>query len=629
MQKPKLTFATLSIISLSIFLIVFGVPIAYYLLSGFLLAFNIKLDLLGIVNITRNLGWFGLIPQAIGVVLIGYFLLTRKLRVDKSKSKQQVQRLFVLALVIIFLVFMNFASVPVVKASFIDVTDYYLDTPLPIADFYVGVYSNDTYFAINGTNWDNFQLSTDASNIMNNVFGNCSGGEVIYVGAGDYSCGSRITLPSDVTVRGAGKYATRFNLENGVNDIFWTNEHVASGGTYDSHITLEDFTIDGNGANQVTGTHIRSNNVVCLYWDFVRDSVIRNVNFYDGRDYNCRLGFSSDYPVRNILVENCNFNTTTNEYGGNSDGWGYDVIYRNCIGEFSARDGFCHWGWNIYYYGCISRYNDYNGFYAESESTYNTGGGRFYYGCIAYNNTLTGFSSYYPRDIHYIGGQAYYNLRQGFWLRGQATQFIEISSMSIHDNSQEAANSYNGIEITTDVNYATITNNDIGNKDTTPYQRRGILLYGACTGALIQGNRIFNQTGDAIFLGITTGVSIIGNKFMSNSGWAIYISASANQTKIFNNDFTEENYIVYNYSGTDTSWGDNSGFITESWGTSVGTGTQQTIAHGLSGTPTRVVFSNINGEADAYQSASATSTNIYVTAASGVSYSWTAYYDPT
>ena len=72
----------------------------------------------------------------------------------------------------------------------------------------------------------------------------------------------------------------------------------------------------------------------------------------------------------------------------------------------------------------------------------------------------------------------------------------------------------------------------------------------------------------------------------------------------------------------------NEGYVTENLGSSTGTGAQQTIAHGLAGTPDYVFFSDIEIGADAYQSASADATNIYVTATVNQDYAWNAIYEP-
>jgi hypothetical protein len=68
----------------------------------------------------------------------------------------------------------------------------------------------------------------------------------------------------------------------------------------------------------------------------------------------------------------------------------------------------------------------------------------------------------------------------------------------------------------------------------------------------------------------------------------------------------------------------NSGYKTENSGASLGTAAQQTIAHGLSFTPTKQqigIFSD-NSTGTAYQSASPDATNIYVTEISGSAWHW-------
>lgn len=66
------------------------------------------------------------------------------------------------------------------------------------------------------------------------------------------------------------------------------------------------------------------------------------------------------------------------------------------------------------------------------------------------------------------------------------------------------------------------------------------------------------------------------------------------------------------------------GYITENSGASVGTGAQQTIAHGLAFTPTRQQIALTAGSATAlpFHSADPDATNIYVTAASGQPWYW-------
>ncbi|MBU1173228.1 MAG: hypothetical protein KKD44_26990, partial [Proteobacteria bacterium] len=131
------------------------------------------------------------------------------------------------------------------------------------------------------------------------------------------------------------------------------------------------------------------------------------------------------------------------------------------------------------------------------------------------------------------------------------------------------------------------------------------------------------------------GISIYGdngdiqsNKCYGNTENGIRAEASADGTHITNN------YVYNNVAGqilnqgTNTKVQFNKGFITEIRGISTGTGAQQTIAHGLSGIPDYVFFSNIEDGANPYQSTAADATNIYVTAVVDLDYAWEAIYEP-
>lgn len=96
-----------------------------------------------------------------------------------------------------------------------------------------------------------------------------------------------------------------------------------------------------------------------------------------------------------------------------------------------------------------------------------------------------------------------------------------------------------------------------------------------------------------------------------------YISGGANvQYRYdFGNTYVRESFLL----------GGGASKRSENMGTSTGTGSQQTIAHGLGTTPTFVFISTIEDAANAYQSAAADATNIYITAVSGKDYAWAAY----
>lgn len=76
--------------------------------------------------------------------------------------------------------------------------------------------------------------------------------------------------------------------------------------------------------------------------------------------------------------------------------------------------------------------------------------------------------------------------------------------------------------------------------------------------------------------------------------------------------------------GASTVIKDNPGYVTENSGQSTGSGSQQTVAHGLATTPNRVFLSNEDDGANPYQSTAADATNIYITAMNQKKYQWKA-----
>jgi hypothetical protein len=82
--------------------------------------------------------------------------------------------------------------------------------------------------------------------------------------------------------------------------------------------------------------------------------------------------------------------------------------------------------------------------------------------------------------------------------------------------------------------------------------------------------------------------------------------------------------LTYNYEIS----GGSLNYKTEKYGTSTGTGAQQTIAHGVYGIPDIVMIGNIEDGANPYQSAAADATNIYITGVNGKDWWWSAIYKP-
>jgi parallel beta-helix repeat protein len=178
MQLNKLSLGSLSVITLSVILITLGERIAFFLISNALLIFNIKLELVDIVFWFQNMPWFGLPLEITGALLISYFLLRSKMKVDMSKTKRQLLKVSVMSGIVLMLVCSIFASTPTAQADLVATTNYYLRTPLPIADMYIGKYTNTSYFMIQGSNWNNIMVTSNKTAIEVSAFGNMTSGSV-------------------------------------------------------------------------------------------------------------------------------------------------------------------------------------------------------------------------------------------------------------------------------------------------------------------------------------------------------------------------------------------------------------------------------------------------------------------
>jgi hypothetical protein len=122
---------------------------------------------------------------------------------------------------------------------------------------------------------------------------------------------------------------------------------------------------------------------------------------------------------------------------------------------------------------------------------------------------------------------------------------------------------------------------------------------------------------------------VLGNIFTSCTTADLWTSVEAGKTLtalIADNSFTGT--VTVAGTATNRIFDRNDGFITKNSGDSTGTGAEQTVAHGLAGTPTKVALWDIESAAGPYQSSAADATNIYVTAGNGLDWGWEAEYKP-
>jgi len=118
---------------------------------------------------------------------------------------------------------------------------------------------------------------------------------------------------------------------------------------------------------------------------------------------------------------------------------------------------------------------------------------------------------------------------------------------------------------------------------------------------------------------------IEGNQFNGNTGTGIQEAGLADYNLIINNHVVGNSVAQITKVGGNSVISRNMGYVTENSGVSVGTGAQQTKAHGLNYTPLRQnigVFSD-NITAGVWQTAVPDATNIYVTCnVSGSAWHW-------
>ena len=138
--------------------------LSYLVTSGFLAIFEMKLDISTVIILLRNMWLLDLVPKFAGAVLLVYVLYRNHFSLGRPKLSRQLTPIFAMGAIILLLISAVFLDIPVAHAEAIATTNFFLDTPLPISDWYIGRYSSNSYFAINGSNWDNLMGGVGSSN---------------------------------------------------------------------------------------------------------------------------------------------------------------------------------------------------------------------------------------------------------------------------------------------------------------------------------------------------------------------------------------------------------------------------------------------------------------------------------
>ena len=212
-SKPeRLSLNGIATAVLAVLLVVFGQAIAYYTASAFLVATGIKLQLIEVVMLLKNMPYYGLAPQLIGGSILTVIILRSRLKPDMSRIMRQLLKVSTVSLVLLMVFGFAVTFAPVVRADAVATSNYYLQTPLPIASAYVGQYSNSSYFYISGATWQNMEVNANLAQVESDAMASVTSGTV-YLGGVRFLY--NLTIPSGVTVHEScgGGYPDRYFVQ--------------------------------------------------------------------------------------------------------------------------------------------------------------------------------------------------------------------------------------------------------------------------------------------------------------------------------------------------------------------------------------------------------------------------------
>ena len=355
-----------------------------------------------------------------------------------------------------------------------------------------------------------------------------------------------------------------------------------------NNVQIRDLYLDGNSSNQATGAKGRNSHAGI--------NLIR----------------SSNSSIDKVYISNCpNLAIRLDE--------GEDIVISNCFLSSSLR-GMCAYGPSrrITVLGTHSTGHSENGLRLclchDS----------LFIGNHLYGNTLSGFTIAHDSSNNTITGNYIYNNCYGL-ITDPGSLYLSkncnITNNIIHGNSQ-------GIFLKYTSDYI-LSGNLVFDND-----KNGILLGTTdCNNVLITGNFIKDNNLDeySAFGGIRLDPNIGNGNIISNNrisgakqDYGIVVLTGNTNTQILENVLTDNRLGGVSDVGTSTVIRNNIGYTTKNSSSSTGTGAQQTIAHGLAATPTKIILWNIEDGANPYQSAAADGTNIKITAVINQDYGWEA-----
>lgn len=524
-----------------------------------------------------------------------------------------------------------------------DSPGYYFDASTASVTYIVQADGLGWYRAVNGKTGAVEYSSTNAVEVVEQVESLLTDGGHIHFGNGTFPAPTAMLVPTHdyVTYSGEGIGQTIIQQTASYSNLLYVNDF--------DYISFYDMTIDGNGYVSSTaqlaylrgGHNLRlerveidvgstSDSASCLLLngvsDYVYDVWIEECYFHNAGRFGIFALTPSVYNVYNVFILNNRIsNGMTEEVGG------YGGIYVSAgNGKFTIKNNILIQNGEYGIAALGTEGNIVSSNYIELS----------YYGVYA-NGDYNVVSNNRITNIH--TGLHSYSTSGGFTGNSFTGNVIDdcTTGIDLRGTSGDYAtlNLYSGnvINATVGIYSGLYTRENIFIGNTIEAVENGITV--AWIQQSIIGNTIlFDSAGNGSYRGIYLQTNqahdniVEGNKIrtVEGGGYHICSSSGALRNYILNNDvYDTVGTTPYIYASSSTCVVKcNKGFVTENFGSSSGTGSQQAIAHGLAYTPTYVLFSDKEEGANAYLSAAFNATHIHVTAVSGKDYIWKAETTP-
>jgi hypothetical protein len=153
-----MALGSVSLLALGIFLIVFP-AISYNLINVFLMLTGTKITLENVVFLLQNMWLFNALPKIVGAILLIVIVVRTRMKTNYSKLKRQLLLASIVGIFWLLIISVVYVDIPATKTEATVITGYFLATAFPIADCYIGKYSDGNYFAINRSNCTNLMTS--------------------------------------------------------------------------------------------------------------------------------------------------------------------------------------------------------------------------------------------------------------------------------------------------------------------------------------------------------------------------------------------------------------------------------------------------------------------------------------